>query len=256
MLPRVEDLESLHLQVVADPHDNAVRSAYADAVEDSDPDRAELIRLQLQMAADRLRGAESPGLPSRAGRLMAENHPRWAADVSEIVSGYSFLRGFVDVVVMDAEWFLESADEVYARAPVLHLDLTDVAIAADELFQSPSLDRIVSLELMHNQLTDEHVAALAASPHLRNLEWLSLRNNQLTLAGVETLAASPNLPRLGFVWLLANDLDDPTPQHCDEYDATSLVAEELQRKYGRREWLEAYPRWRWPPDRDATYPTY
>jgi hypothetical protein len=171
--------------------------------------------------------------------------------VRPLVEGWVFLRGFVEWVKVDAARFLTVAPELYRRAPVLHLDLTGVKPVAAELFQSPHLARIQSLGLLHNGLGDAEVAALAASPHLANLRWLKLNNNKIGAAGLEALAASRNLPRLGYVGLRTNAIPDPTPQHADEYDATSPVGKELQRKYGPRAWLDARPRWQWPPPRDA-----
>ena len=155
------------------------------------------------------------------------------------------------MVTLDAARFLTIAPELYRRAPVLHLILTGVKPVAAKLLQSPHLARIQSLNLRRNALGDAEVAALAASPHLANLRWLELGINKLGAAGLEALAASRNLPRLGYVGLATNAIPDPMPQHADEWDATSPAGKELQRKYGPRAWLDARPRWQWPPPRDA-----
>jgi uncharacterized protein (TIGR02996 family) len=59
MLTGVMSLEALALEVVSRPHDDHVREAYADAVARKDPERAELIRLQLTMARNRRTGVDS-----------------------------------------------------------------------------------------------------------------------------------------------------------------------------------------------------
>lgn len=246
-------LEALAMEVVSRPADEDVREAYAVAVEASDPARAELIRLQLVMARCRRTAIDSYPALLRAGDLIREHHERWAQPVAQYVNGYDFLRGFVERVTVDAEWFLESADELYAMAPILHLDLTDAMLVRDELFRSEWLDRIVSISLRSNQLDDAAAVALAASPYLRHLEWLDLSANQIGDTGLEALAASENLPRLGYLRFERNATADPTPQHSDEYDATSAVAGALQERYGHRAWLEAVPRYPWPPHRDATW---
>jgi hypothetical protein len=253
MLSRVDDLEVLYLQVVADPHSDPAREAFAVAVESTDPDRATLIRLQLKMAQDRRNNEDSYPAAMQAGNLIRAHGTRWAEPVSQVVSGWQFLKGFVDLVKVDAEWFLEAGHEIYARAPVLHLDLTDAHLVKDELFSSPLLERVVSLHLMRNDLGDAEARLIADSPHLGNLEWLDLSHNRIGEEGLDALAASPNLPRLGYVDFRWNVADDPTPQHADEYDATSLVGLALQEKYGRREWLDAHPRRHWPPERDAAW---
>jgi hypothetical protein len=121
----------------------------------------------------------------------------------------------------------------------------------DELFDDPQLERIVSLSLRGCALGDHGVALLARSPYLRRLEWLDLSDNGIGEEGLDALAASTSLPRLGYVGFAGNAIDDPTPAHADEYDATSEVGRARQDRYGPRDWLEAQARWRWPPDRDA-----
>jgi uncharacterized protein (TIGR02996 family) len=83
-----ENLAALHEHVVAAPHDDAPRLAYADAVEAADPERAEFIRLEIVLAQRRrdgwgvddestdlylrqfaLRSARGAALPSATARL-------------------------------------------------------------------------------------------------------------------------------------------------------------------------------------------
>lgn len=246
------DLAALMQAVVDAPTEDAPRAAYARAIAATDPERAELIDIQLELArADRAHIDTPSELSNRKVILLRKHGARWAADVQPLVDGWVFLRGFVEEAKLDAARFLSVAPELYRRAPVLHLDLTGVKPVAAELFQSPYLARIQSLDLLRNGLGDAEVAALAASPHLANLRWLDLSINKIGAAGLEALAASRSLPRLGYVGLATNAIPDPTPQHADEWDATSPVGKELQRKYGPRAWLDARPRWRWPPPRDA-----
>ncbi|MCW2751435.1 MAG: hypothetical protein JWR83_2545 [Aeromicrobium sp.] len=253
MLSGVMSLAALAMEVVARPYDDGVREAYAAAVRRSDPERAELIRLQLMTTRMRRTGVDTYPHGMRESDLIRAHHARWAEPIAQYVSGYQFFRGFVELVTVDAEWFLESADELYDLAPILHLDLTDAKLAVEDLFRSEWLERIQSINLMRNDFGDVEARLLADCPHLRNLEWLDLSHNQIGDEGFEALAASENLPRLGYLDFSDNATNDPTPQHADEYDATSVVAEALQQKYGHREWLDAHPRYRWPPDRDAVW---
>ena len=137
--------------------------------------------------------------------------------------------------------------------PVLHLDLTGVKPVAAELFRSPHLARIVSLNLMRNELDDAEAAAIAASPHLGRLAWLELSHNRIGAAGLEALAASDRLPLVDYIGFRVNAVADPMPVHADEYDADTPAAIELQKKYGRRRWLSAHVRPEWPPHRDAVW---
>jgi hypothetical protein len=248
----VPDLAALMQAVVDAPGEDAPREAYARAIAATAPERAELIDLQLELArADRAHRDTPPKLSNRQVVLLRDHGAEWAADVRPLVDKWQFLRGFVEVVTLDAARFLAVADELYRRAPVLHLDLTGVTPVAGALFASPHLARIQSLGLLHNGLGDAEVAALAASTSLTNIRWLDLSNNKIGAAGLEALAASRHVPRLAYVGFATNAIPDPTPQHADEYDAPSPVAAELQRTYGPRPWLDARPRWQWPPPRDA-----
>ncbi|MFC1436479.1 TIGR02996 domain-containing protein [Streptacidiphilus sp. N1-3] len=242
--------------VVSAPADVAPRLAYAKAVARRDPERAEFIRIQLALARWRKEFDRclDPSL-ERELTLVRARGREWAADIAPLVDGWQFLSGFVEVVTLDAAAFLADAEEIYRRAPVLHLNLTGVRPVAERLFASPSLGRIRSLRLHALELGDAEAALLASSPHLGRLEWLDLGGNRIGAAGLEALAGSAGLPRLGYVDLSYNAVDDPTPRHADEYDADSAAALRLQAAHGPRAWLDARTRSIWPPHRDAVeYP--
>jgi len=252
----VADLSAALHAVIAAPTEDEPRLAYADAVAASDPERAELIRIQVALArARQAHVMPAAGAVSQEHALLRARAATWGADLAPLVDKLQFLRGFPEVVTLDAAAFLERADELYRRAPILHLDLTGVTAVAARLFASPQLARIRSLRLNGNRLGDAEVALLAASPHLGNLAWLDLGSNQIGAAGLEALAASQALPKLGYVGFAFNAVEDPTPRHADEYDATSAEGKRLQAAYGPRAWLDAKRRYTWPPPRDAVeYP--
>lgn len=255
-----QELAAIYRRVVESPLDDEPRLTYADAVAESDPERAKLIRIQLEMARQHAahwpleRSAiETPELIASDQGLVNRRGAEWAAEVRPLVSSWHFQRGFVEIVGLDAARFLAIAPELYRQAPVLELNLDGVQPVAAELFASPYLSRIRSLYLVREQLGDAEAIALADSPHLGALEWLDLGANQIGAAGLEALAASGNLPRLGYLGFSGNAVADPTPRHADEYDADTPEATELQRKHGPREWLSARPRAVWPPYRDAVW---
>lgn len=254
------ELAGLLDQILRSPDDMALRLAYADAVEGADQERAELIRLQV-LDAQR-RGAHWPaerrvGAPGndvqREQGLVYRRGREWAGDLADWVRSWHYLRGFPEDVSVDAGDFLANATEIYRRAPVRHLNLSEVRPVLRELFGSPHLRQIHSLYLVRQGLGDDEIEVLASSPHLGELEWLDLGANHIGRKGLEALAASDRLPRLGYVGFGGNAVDDPTPRFADEYDADTPVATELQARYGRREWLSAHPRAVWPPYRDAVW---
>jgi uncharacterized protein (TIGR02996 family) len=256
------DLAAILRRVTGSPGDDEPRIAYADAVAARDPERAELIRIQLERARrsaemwqpERDMAEGGGDLFVREQVLISRRGAEWAADVSPLLTAWHFGRGFVDTASLDAASFLASAAELYRRAPVVHLNLRGVQPVAREFFASPHLSQIRSMWMVRQDLGDAEAIALASSPYLGALEWLDLSANRIGAAGLEALAASDRLPRLGYLRFMSNAVDDPTPRFADEYDADTPAAVELQRTYGYREWLSAHPRALWPPDRDAVWP--
>src|SRR5262249_17682226 len=247
--------DELYERVVSAPLEDAPRLAYADAVEAADPERAEFIRLQITLARYRRerRTCEPPAQYNREEMLIRNRGAHWAADFASLVSGWQYLRGFADVVKIDAALFLATAPELYRRLPVLHLNLTGVLPVAGDLFGSVHLRRIKSISMIAEKLRDQEAIAIARSAHLAGLEWLDLQNNRIGRPGLEALAASEQMPRLGFLGFAGNAAEDPTPRHADGYDGDSFIATELQRRYGPRDWLSARERVVWPPQRDAVW---
>jgi len=247
-------LEALHAAVIAAPDDESARLAYADAVEATDPARAQLIRDQVALTGWR-RARRSPPEATKAQarvQVLIEQHGnRWGADVAPLCDGWAFGRGFVETVRLDASRFLSVGPRIYQTAPVLHLDLFGVKPVAGELFASPLLDRIQSLQLIRNELGDGEAKLLADSRHLGALRWLGLAVNHIGEAGLDALAASSNLPELRYLAFSNNATTDPTPGFADEYSADTREAKALQAKHGTRSWLSAKPRFAWPPERDS-----
>jgi|SRR5215207_374871 len=235
----------LYAAILADPDSAELRLRYADAVAGTDPDHAELIRLGLEK--ERL-GRQASPLPleqsERYRRLIRAIGPRIAADVAPLVDEWRLRRGFVELVEMDAESFLTKGDEVYRRAPVRHVILTDAAGLTEALAASPLLGRLTSLVFTDSPIGDEGVEALVRSPHLRKLRYLSLDHTDVGLRGAEALAAADTLPELRYLDFSGNPIVI-TPQ-ADGQDAVSgeIVdikypgyGRRLLEKYGHRPWL-------------------
>jgi uncharacterized protein (TIGR02996 family) len=255
--------EQAERAVLEQPDLDQPRLAYADAV--GGP-RAELVRVQVAMAQLRRKCQRARNWSEQYDtqqRLLAKHGAEWAAPVAALVDAWTFRRGFPEQVTLDATRFLAEHETLYRRAPVLHLSLSGVRPVAAQLFASPALARIRSLDLRHNELGDAEVRALTESPHLGRLDWLDLAYNQIDRAGLDALAASQSLPRLGYLGFDGNRVADPTPRlggvedgmvHDMEYPA---LGKELQAKYGPKTWLSYSvhtDNW-YPPDRDQ-FETY
>lgn len=244
------DVEQLHADVLTTPAADAPRLAYADAIQASDPDRAELIRTQVALTRSlqqRMPDGSRAMMYSKLRNLVNHHGARWMKSIRDLgyVQDPVMLRGFVEWVTLSAQDFLEHGDDVYACAPVLHVDLTNVKPHAEALFASPLLDRIHSLGLQENQLGDHELKLLAGSPHLGQLRFLDLSANEIGPAGVDALAASDQLPSLRYVDVRDNPVPDPTPRPTegDAQTATRIETPSagiaLEQRFGKRAWLSA-----------------
>jgi hypothetical protein len=144
---------------------------------------------------------------------------------------------------------------LFALAPIQHLDLKLPAGVTRDLFASPRLARIRSLDLSQGLLTDIDTRSLAHSQYLGELRWLSLAFNRVSLAGAEALAASKNLPKLSFIDFTGN-LVDPVEQYSQDQGVIvdkwlPASGQALERKYGTVPWLhfEARTTREFPPSR-------
>jgi hypothetical protein len=200
--------------VLRDPWPDAPRLAFANAVAAIDPNRAAFIRADLAV----LRAARAVKPPkasdvSASDAAFTGNWRPWVGTLDSLVPGGSenvgFGRGFVERVTATAEWLLKHAPDLFARAPVLDLNVTQLKGHEAAFFDAPWLSRIRALRLTSNGIGDGGVRHLAASPFLGRLRFLGLGFNGISPAGLDTLAASKALPSLRNVLLPGNSAPDP-----------------------------------------------
>src|SRR5207249_2868912 len=118
--------ESLLAAVCEQPEADDVRQVYADWFEDhGDPDRAELIRVQIELAHGDPKPNALRRLRERERLLLREHELRWTAPLHGLVQRARFRRGFPECVTVAADEFLAHADALFRLAPVRHLILTE-----------------------------------------------------------------------------------------------------------------------------------
>jgi uncharacterized protein (TIGR02996 family) len=183
--------------VEANPADDAPRLAHADWLQhNGDPDRAELIRLQIRHA--RRPWDRAPEWPVR--QLLQKHQNRWLAG-RPTASGltWDFVRGYPEGVTFsnytayNTTWKRTFA---YPFRWVTFDSLRDFARLAD----SPGLARVrwLSLKLPG----DDGLRAVLQSPHLAELEGLSVPSGYLSAASLELIASQPKLAGLKELSLL------------------------------------------------------
>src|SRR4051812_32622743 len=103
------DGEALFRAICEQPDEDTPRLVYADWLEEGgDPDRAEFIRLQCELARLPEDGDGHP-LGRRARELLVEHEEEWAGPLKGLVMWSRFRRGFVERVGVDARMFLDRA---------------------------------------------------------------------------------------------------------------------------------------------------
>jgi uncharacterized protein (TIGR02996 family) len=222
--------------ILAAPDADGPRLVYADWLDDQGQhSRAEFIRVQCALAALPADDPQAAGLRARADVLLEERRLIWGEPLAGLANRWDWIRGFPDVVRLDAKAFLARGEELFATVPVRHVELLDVAAHLSRLAQcrlleqlasvtitgspggdaiakafgsSPHVGRLKGLHLPRNGLTDAAASAIAAGP-FGKLTTLDLSENEISPAGAHTLAAAANLAGLTTLRLRANPLGFP-----------------------------------------------
>lgn len=251
----MSDASDLYAAILADPDDMTLRLRYADTVNATDPDHAELIRLQIEYDRTNLTDHRLPDPEiGRMERLRLRLTPLLGAPLAPLVGAWEVRRGFAELIELPGADFLRHGPEIYRRAPVRHALLTDVDTAlVPALAASPLLARLSSLSLSHNPIGDDGIRALLGSPYLTKIRWLGLMNCDIGPVGVDAFASAvPHvMPNLRFLRFGRNRADlvpygmgsdavsgqDPIEVHVPG------IADRIAAEHGPLPWLD--PAWAW-----------
>jgi uncharacterized protein (TIGR02996 family) len=262
MLRAMSDSRQALFQAVLDrPADDAPRFAYAGYCDAQGDPYGAFIRAQLARTQALRHGSDEDAnqLREQADQIRYKHKtPAWTNGVEKLVKHAEFIRGFVDRVIIDAQTFLEHADELYRLAPIRQLVVAGVGDLAKALAQEPHLSRITWLSIGEKPtIGDAGLSAIAASPHVRRLRVLEASFQNISMGGLEALCASKQLQALVHANLVGNKFQDPTDSYGTDWMNGRIVQEsvtprpigdELEKKYGELAWLHAPLRLRhFPP---------
>lgn len=205
------DPEELLPAVLANPDDDLPRLVYADALEEAgDVARAEFIRAQIALA-------NRPGridLVAREAALWAIHGPEWLAPLRRKGEGLEsrtthghFVKGFVEIVWMPAAWFLLRAHRLFDRTPVRELRV--LRASPDEfreLFQSPYVGRLRTLDLSDRRIGDRGLDRIRRAKPLDGVRRLRLRACNLSDRGAVRFAETASVRSLEELDVSLNDL--------------------------------------------------
>jgi uncharacterized protein (TIGR02996 family) len=107
------------------PEDDTPRLVYADWLDDhGEPDRADFIRVQIDLARMDSDDERRPELERREQALSQQHGKAWSAPLRRY--SRQFQRGFADQVTLPAETFLAHAEDVFRLTPAWHVKLRSV----------------------------------------------------------------------------------------------------------------------------------
>jgi uncharacterized protein (TIGR02996 family) len=170
--------------VLDDPDNNDLRLVLADWLEEHDEaDRAELIRVQMELSRPGLERDRYGFLQSRERQLLATHAKSWFEDLEV---AHRFKRGFLESIHCGSPaQFLSIADRLFERQPVQSVwldtyeDVWDLE-TTEKLAASPHLARIRKLRISSVDpyiVPNEALLTLTASPFLTNLRSINLSDS-------------------------------------------------------------------------------
>jgi uncharacterized protein (TIGR02996 family) len=202
------DEQALFQTILEHPDDDAPRLVYADWLEEhGQAERAELIRVQIEVTHLEYSDLERTKLAVRAAQLLRTHRDDWRPPFKV---GYQFSRGFVEWISLYPHEYRQYAEELFQFAPITRLKLKQLSTVEDArtISQSHFLSRLRTLDLSNSGVGGAFVlTAILTSPHLSGLRELNLRDNQLGPNGVLPLITAP-LPNLTALDLSANPIGD------------------------------------------------
>jgi uncharacterized protein (TIGR02996 family) len=220
------------LQAIRDaPDDDAPRLIYADWLEEHGQEaRAELIRVQCELARPATDRERVAALGARAWRLLVENWGAWVGPLRELVGPHGsilgetwlmggphlealakFRRGFVESLALAAPTFVQRGHVLAGLLPLRRLRLWRAGPVADDLAACPYLDGLATLDFTDyytGPLTAPGAWALARSPYLGRLRALHLYRNDVADDGLRALARAPWVAGLTHLNVVENGLSD------------------------------------------------
>ena len=120
------DRAALYAAILANPADDAPRLIFADYLdENGEPERAEFIRAQVELARLDESAATNEALGRRCWQLEERfaAKQQWAPRLPKTITARSYSRGFIDTIRCRVRTFLRHAAAIDAAIPLTHLNI-------------------------------------------------------------------------------------------------------------------------------------
>lgn len=195
--------------IIAAPDADEPRLVFADWLDDHDqPRRAELIRVQCEMAALSIGSPRWKTLRSRERAILSDHSVDWFGHLHGSLKRRHFRRGLIQSVNINAKVLVNNPDMIFRFGPINMIKVDGAANYMGGIADLPHLVYVAMLDLKSNRLTPKHIEQLAQSPHVTNLDWLDLAYNDVGNDGAQALANSPHFVRLASLRLENTQIGD------------------------------------------------
>jgi uncharacterized protein (TIGR02996 family) len=223
------------LQAVLDnPDDDAPRLAFADWLEEhGDPERAEFIRVQVELAGLPEDDDRQYALAARERALLGRHEQEWAGSLGRGQSRPTFRRGFVSHLFIDAQTLPEAADAAFTVAPLDGLIVLKARGSVQRLAACSHLQRLAELIIgggidgSYGLLGDD-LRHLVACPHLGRLRRLGLFRSRIRFDHFQSLVESPLFARLTRLHLIRCEFSEGAGVRAAEALAASPASRGLE----------------------------
>jgi uncharacterized protein (TIGR02996 family) len=215
----------------AEPDSDVPRLVYADWLEEhgdeDDRERAEFIRLQIDLDRQKQDSPPRRAKAFRARELLDRHRERWLEPLRRFhVHDAHFVRGFVEKVGLMMDDYVEQAEALFAATPLRRLWVTEARGFACEL-RFPPDNRLAALNLCGDALDPNSLEDLARLPNLHAVRQLDLQFNDVDDAAARLLCEEPFFQRLSLIRCAGNPMTEEARQRLrDRFgDRVSFVAE-------------------------------
>ncbi|HJZ55950.1 MAG TPA: TIGR02996 domain-containing protein, partial [Gemmataceae bacterium] len=204
----MSDEKALLVAIREHPHEDTPRLVYADWLqENGQPERAEFIRLQRELA--RLDEDDPQFGPKQAAadKLLKKWAARWRASLPGVGDDWPWERGFPrDDCGIGAADFLKLRGSHWRANPWHTYCVTDLPKWFPSLLKSPNLDRVHTFWSQSGVPAGDWVARAVACRGFRNVSRVWLADCRVTTAQLETLLDGWRDHRIEHLHLIATKI--------------------------------------------------
>jgi uncharacterized protein (TIGR02996 family) len=225
----------------ANPDDDTARLAFADWLDENDePERAEFIRVQIELEPVRYRidNPRARELHKREDALLRAHGDDWIGTNHLLTNPADFgpvcRRGLPDYACLSLDTFLTNGEALFAAHPTLReVALYGLANRCDELTMSPLLANIDTLEIA-DWPTEDDAISLSVSPYLELIPRFKLwAGGEPWMLREFVRQATPSSPREIELVQVYGGIACPDPEEAEAMNnAADRVARDANERLG------------------------